>query len=151
MCLDWIGKFKNFKAFFFMESRIPQTHEFKTKKCSLVVHKARKIKCDIECSYFLMMLFHHLTSFVHCLQHLEFAKMKKKIAKELCDKEKLADSLLVVGESYQKLRDFRKASKWYNKSSEIYKVINNLEVRFSLSLQLFMCSKLIIIPYLGHK
>ncbi|XP_057544587.1 protein TONSOKU isoform X1 [Amaranthus tricolor] len=60
-------------------------------------------------------------------KHLEFAKMKKKIAKELCDKEKLADSLLVVGESYQKLRDFRKASKWYTKSSEIYKVINNLE------------------------
>lgn len=55
--------------------------------------------------------------------------MKKKIASELCDKEKLADSFLVVGESYQNLRNFHKARKWYNKSWEIYEVIGNLEVR----------------------
>ncbi|KAE8674121.1 Tetratricopeptide repeat-containing protein, putative isoform 3 [Hibiscus syriacus] len=45
------------------------------------------------------------------LKHREFAKRKKRIASELCDKEKLTDAFLVVGESYQKLRDFSKAIK----------------------------------------
>ncbi|KAI3427482.1 uncharacterized protein J3R85_009533 [Psidium guajava] len=61
------------------------------------------------------------------LKHLEFAKRKKRIASELCDKEKLSDSYLVIGESYQKLRKFNKALKWYNKSWEIYKSIGNME------------------------
>lgn len=61
-------------------------------------------------------------------QLLEFAKRKKIIASELCDQEKLSDSLLVIGESYQKLRKFKKALKWYMKSWEIYKSIGNLEV-----------------------
>ncbi|XP_048140163.1 protein TONSOKU isoform X4 [Rhodamnia argentea] len=61
------------------------------------------------------------------LKHLEFAKRKKRIASELCDKEKLSDSYLVIGESYQKLRKFDKALKWYNKSWEIYKSIGNME------------------------
>ncbi|KAL3528003.1 hypothetical protein ACH5RR_012659 [Cinchona calisaya] len=60
-------------------------------------------------------------------EHLKYAKMKKKIANELCDKEKLGDSFLVIGESYQKLRQFRKALKWYTKSWETYKLIGNLE------------------------
>ncbi|XP_021728098.1 protein TONSOKU-like isoform X2 [Chenopodium quinoa] len=60
-------------------------------------------------------------------KHREFAKKKKKIASELSDKEKLADSYLVVGESYEKLRNFQKARKWYTKSWGIYKVIGNLE------------------------
>ncbi|KNA11275.1 hypothetical protein SOVF_136660 isoform B [Spinacia oleracea] len=60
-------------------------------------------------------------------KHRDFAKMKKKIATELCDKEKLADAYLVVGESYQKVREFQKARKWFTKSWEIYKVIGNLE------------------------
>ncbi|PKI45235.1 hypothetical protein CRG98_034362, partial [Punica granatum] len=59
--------------------------------------------------------------------HLEFAKRKKRIAVELCDKEKLSDSYLVIGESYQKLRNFVKALKWYNKSWEIYQSIGNME------------------------
>ncbi|RVW32723.1 Protein TONSOKU [Vitis vinifera] len=59
--------------------------------------------------------------------HREFAKRKKRIANELCDKEKLSDSFLVIGESYQKLRNFDKALKWYTKSWETYKSINNLE------------------------
>ncbi|KAL2926989.1 Protein TONSOKU [Bienertia sinuspersici] len=68
------------------------------------------------------------TSFVaDWKNHRKVAKMKKKIAGELCDQEKLADSYLVVGESYQKLRNFQKARKWYAKSLEIYKVIGNLE------------------------
>ncbi|XP_017977769.1 PREDICTED: protein TONSOKU isoform X1 [Theobroma cacao] len=61
------------------------------------------------------------------LKHREFAKRKKSIASELCDKEKLSDAFLVVGESYQKLRNFSKAIKWYTKSWEGYKLIGNLE------------------------
>ncbi|KAL8168242.1 hypothetical protein V2J09_009741 [Rumex salicifolius] len=60
-------------------------------------------------------------------KHREFAKMKKRIASELIDKEKLSDSYLVIGESYQKLRKFNKAKKWCTKSLEIYKLIGNLE------------------------
>ncbi|KAL7230356.1 hypothetical protein ACSBR2_008781 [Camellia fascicularis] len=61
------------------------------------------------------------------LKHREFAKRKKRVASELCDKEKLSDSFLVIGESYQRLRNFSKALKWYTKSWEIYKSIGNLE------------------------
>ncbi|KAL7616590.1 hypothetical protein Lser_V15G04283 [Lactuca serriola] len=60
-------------------------------------------------------------------KHCEFAKKKKKVANELCDKEKLGDSYLVIGESYQKLRNFNKAQKWYSKSWETYKSIGNME------------------------
>ncbi|XP_057495942.1 protein TONSOKU isoform X1 [Actinidia eriantha] len=61
------------------------------------------------------------------LKHREFAKRKKRVAIELCDKEKLGDSFLVIGESYQRLRNFKKALKWYTKSWEAYKSIANLE------------------------
>ncbi|KAL2521328.1 Protein TONSOKU [Forsythia ovata] len=57
----------------------------------------------------------------------EYGKKKKRIASELCDKEKLSDSFLVIGESYQKLRKFTKALKWYRKSWETYKSIGSLE------------------------
>ncbi|XP_022884500.1 protein TONSOKU [Olea europaea var. sylvestris] len=57
----------------------------------------------------------------------EYGKKKKRIASELCDKEKLSDSFLVIGESYQKLRKFTKALKWFRKSWETYKSIGNLE------------------------
>ncbi|KAL2342941.1 hypothetical protein Fmac_004226 [Flemingia macrophylla] len=60
-------------------------------------------------------------------KHCDFAKEKKKIAAELCDKQRLGDSYLDVAESYQKLRKFNKAIKWYNKSWEMYKAISNLE------------------------
>ncbi|XP_076893963.1 protein TONSOKU-like, partial [Bidens hawaiensis] len=60
-------------------------------------------------------------------KHCEFAKRKKKIANELCDRERLGDSYLVIGESYQKLRNFNKAKKWYTKSWETYKSIGNME------------------------
>ncbi|XP_024992039.1 protein TONSOKU [Cynara cardunculus var. scolymus] len=60
-------------------------------------------------------------------KHCEFAKKKKKVASELCDKEKLGDSYLVIGESYQKLRNFNKAQKWYSRSWETYKSIGNME------------------------
>nr|KYP67832.1 Protein BRUSHY 1 [Cajanus cajan] len=60
-------------------------------------------------------------------KHCEFAKEKKKIAAELCDRQRLGDSYLDVAESYQKLRKFNKAIKWYKKSREMYKAIGNLE------------------------
>ena len=44
-----------------------------------------------------------------------FAWLKHHIVSELCDKEKLSDAFLVIGESHQKLRDFSKAIKWYAK------------------------------------
>ncbi|CAN4114152.1 unnamed protein product [Withania somnifera] len=61
------------------------------------------------------------------LKHRIYAKKKKQIASELCDKEKLSDSFLAIGESYQKLREFDKALKWYNKSLDTYISIGNLE------------------------
>ncbi|KAF8085013.1 hypothetical protein N665_0685s0005 [Sinapis alba] len=60
-------------------------------------------------------------------KHLEYSKRKKKISNDLCDKEKLSDSFLVVGESYQKLRKFRKSLKWVGRSYEGYKAIGNFE------------------------
>ncbi|CAA7405317.1 unnamed protein product [Spirodela intermedia] len=57
----------------------------------------------------------------------EFAKRKKKVADELCDIEKLSDSYLAIGESYQKLRNFSKARKWYMKSWNVSRSIRNLE------------------------
>ncbi|KAL9329739.1 hypothetical protein ACSQ67_004742 [Phaseolus vulgaris] len=60
-------------------------------------------------------------------KHCEYAKEKKKIASELCDRQKLADSYLDIAESYQKLRRFNKAIKWYKKSWQMYKNIGNLE------------------------
>ncbi|XP_071679038.1 protein TONSOKU isoform X2 [Lolium perenne] len=60
-------------------------------------------------------------------KHKEFSKAKKRVTNELCDKEKQSDALLSIGESYQKLRDFNKALKWYTKSWDIYRSIGNLE------------------------
>ncbi|KAL5976342.1 hypothetical protein ACLOJK_020673 [Asimina triloba] len=57
----------------------------------------------------------------------EFAKRKNRVTAELCDKGKQADSYLAVGDSYQKLRKFEKAHKWYMKSWNAYKSIGNLE------------------------
>ncbi|KAG2662074.1 hypothetical protein PVAP13_1KG494580 [Panicum virgatum] len=57
----------------------------------------------------------------------EFSKGKKRVATELHDKEKLSDSLLSIGESYQKLRIFSKARKWYMKSWNTYRAIGSLE------------------------
>nr|CAB3451284.1 unnamed protein product [Digitaria exilis] len=60
-------------------------------------------------------------------QYKEFSKGKKRVATELHDKEKLSDSLLLIAESYQKLRNFSKARKWYMKSWNMYRTIGNLE------------------------
>ncbi|GJN22480.1 hypothetical protein PR202_gb10045 [Eleusine coracana subsp. coracana] len=51
-------------------------------------------------------------------KYKEFSKMKKRVANELCDKEKLSDSLLYIGESYLHLRNFSKARKWLNEKLE---------------------------------
>ncbi|KAL5053290.1 hypothetical protein RYX36_033972 [Vicia faba] len=60
-------------------------------------------------------------------KYCEFAKEKKKVAHDLSDRQRLGDSYLDVAESYQKLRKFNKAIKWYKKSWEVYKTIGNLE------------------------
>ncbi|TVU28893.1 hypothetical protein EJB05_20430 [Eragrostis curvula] len=60
-------------------------------------------------------------------KHKEFSKGKKRVANELRDKEKLSDSLLTIGESYQKLRNFSKARKWYMRCWNMYRSIGNLE------------------------
>ncbi|KAK3155468.1 hypothetical protein QOZ80_2BG0203640 [Eleusine coracana subsp. coracana] len=60
-------------------------------------------------------------------KYKEFSKMKKRVANELCDKEKLSDSLLYIGESYLHLRNFSKARKWLNRSWNMYRSIGNLE------------------------
>ncbi|KAM1601259.1 hypothetical protein EV1_025321 [Malus domestica] len=58
---------------------------------------------------------------------LNLQKKKKILASELYDQEKISDSLLVIGESYQNLQEFKKALKWCTKSLEKYKSIGNLE------------------------
>ncbi|XP_048233146.1 protein TONSOKU isoform X2 [Ricinus communis] len=60
-------------------------------------------------------------------EHCKYAKWKKRIAKQLYDKEKLGDSFLILGESYHKRRSFDKAIKWLTKSWEMYTLIGNLE------------------------
>ncbi|RLN08873.1 protein TONSOKU isoform X2 [Panicum miliaceum] len=60
-------------------------------------------------------------------KHREFSKVKKRVATELHDNEKLSDTFLSIGESYQKLRNFSKARKWYMKSWNMYRTIGNLE------------------------
>jgi len=37
---------------------------------------------------------------------------------------------MIVGESYQNLRNFRKSLKWFIRSYEGHEAIGNLEVRF---------------------
>ncbi|OWM91426.1 hypothetical protein CDL15_Pgr017344 [Punica granatum] len=88
---------------------------------------SRERKCLLEQNKSLDLLIEKSSIISAWLKHLEFAKRKKRIAVELCDKEKLSDSYLVIGESYQKLRNFVKALKWYNKSWEIYQSIGNME------------------------
>ncbi|KAJ6733734.1 PROTEIN TONSOKU [Salix koriyanagi] len=84
-------------------------------------------KCLLQQSAALDSLIEKSSIILAWSKHHEFAKRKKRIASELCDKEKLGDSFLLLGESYQKLRKFKKAIKWFMKSWETYKSINNLE------------------------
>ncbi|CAI9117219.1 OLC1v1018568C1 [Oldenlandia corymbosa var. corymbosa] len=60
-------------------------------------------------------------------EHLKYAAMKMRFVEELCDKEKIADSFLVIGESNQKLWKFEEALKWYRKSWETYSLIRDFE------------------------
>nr|XP_016454753.1 PREDICTED: protein TONSOKU-like isoform X1 [Nicotiana tabacum] len=84
-------------------------------------------KCLLQQNLSLDHLIEKSSAIFAWLKHHTYAKKKKQIASELCDKEKLSDSFLAIGESYQKLREFDKALKWYNKSLDTYRAIGNLE------------------------
>nr|CAD1827295.1 unnamed protein product [Ananas comosus var. bracteatus] len=88
---------------------------------------ANERKCLLELNTCLDGLIEKSSMIFAWPKHREFAKRKKRVATELCDKEKLSDSFLAIGESYQKLRNFSKARKWYMKSWNIYRSIGNLE------------------------
>ncbi|KAK9134545.1 hypothetical protein Syun_013875 [Stephania yunnanensis] len=87
----------------------------------------RERKCLLQKNASLDLLIEKASMIFAWKKHLEFSKKKKSVATELCDKEKLSDSFLAIGESYQKLRNFIKALKWYQKSWTTYKSIGNLE------------------------
>ncbi|XP_016500301.1 protein TONSOKU isoform X2 [Nicotiana tabacum] len=84
-------------------------------------------KCLLQQNSSLDRLIEKSSAIFAWLKHHTYAKKKKQIASELCDKEKLSDSFLAIGESYQKFREFDKALKWYNKSLDTYRAIGNLE------------------------
>ncbi|XP_071741146.1 protein TONSOKU-like [Rutidosis leptorrhynchoides] len=88
---------------------------------------SRERKCLLQQNASLDRLIDQTSSISAWTKHCEFAKKKKKVSSELCDKEKLGDSYLFIGESYHKLRNFDKANKWYSKSWDTYKSIGNLE------------------------
>ncbi|CAK9161227.1 unnamed protein product [Ilex paraguariensis] len=98
-----------------------------TRNMEMARRTAAERKCLLQQNASLDRLIEKSSLIFAWLKHREFAKRKKRIASELCDKEKLSDSFLVIGESYQKLRNFNKALKWYTKSWETYKSIGNLE------------------------
>ncbi|XP_052206092.1 protein TONSOKU isoform X2 [Diospyros lotus] len=97
------------------------------RKMSMAGGAASQRKCLLEQNAALDRLIEKSSTIFAWPKHLEFAKRKKRVAGELCDKEKLSDSFLAIGESYQRLRNFSKALKWYTKSWEAYKSIGNLE------------------------
>ncbi|XP_060184137.1 protein TONSOKU isoform X2 [Lycium barbarum] len=84
-------------------------------------------KCLLQQNSLLDRLIEKSSAIFAWKRHRTYAKKKKQIASELCDKEKLSDSFLAIGESHQKLREFDKALKWYNKSLDTYISIGNLE------------------------
>ncbi|XP_042971160.1 protein TONSOKU-like isoform X1 [Carya illinoinensis] len=88
---------------------------------------ARERKCLLQQNASLDCLIEKSRMILAWLKLLEFAKRKKRVASALCDKEKLGDSFLAIGESYQKIRKFNRSIKWYMKSWETYKSIGNLE------------------------
>ncbi|XP_019704560.2 protein TONSOKU isoform X1 [Elaeis guineensis] len=105
--------------------------EQKLKKLTRTTSEARgtsnERKCLLEQNACLDGLIEKCSMIFAWPKHRELAKRKKRVASELCDKEKLSDSFLAIGESYQKLRNFGKARKWYMKSWNGYKLIGNLE------------------------
>ncbi|XP_050382074.1 protein TONSOKU [Argentina anserina] len=86
-----------------------------------------KRKCQLKKIVSLDALIEKSETIRYWLKVLEFAKKKKKVATEICDKEKIADSLLSIGLSYMNTRKFQKAHKWYMKGLKIYKSLGNLE------------------------
>ncbi|XP_021713921.1 protein TONSOKU-like [Chenopodium quinoa] len=108
-----------------------KTEEQKLKKLQRSMNTAKGTSSERKCLRQLMksldLLIDKATVISAWEKHRKHAIEKIEIASKLSDKEKLADSYLVVGESYEKLRNFEKAREWYTKSWNIYKVIGNLE------------------------
>ncbi|XP_010549170.1 PREDICTED: protein TONSOKU-like [Tarenaya hassleriana] len=105
--------------------------ELKFKKLSLEMNDAKgtpeERKRMLQVNACLDLLIEKSSVISAWVKHLEFSKRKKRLSNELCDKEKLSDAFSVVGESHQKLRNFKKALKWYTKSWDCCKSIGNLE------------------------
>ncbi|GAV62553.1 TPR_8 domain-containing protein/TPR_12 domain-containing protein [Cephalotus follicularis] len=112
-----------------MDELKKEEQNLKKLKRDIVIAKGtpHERKCLLQQNASLDRLIEKSNTIFAWIKHREFAKRKKRIASELCDKEKLSDSYLAIGESYQKLRNFRKAIKWYQKSLDVYKSIGNLE------------------------
>ncbi|KAK1322668.1 Protein TONSOKU [Acorus calamus] len=89
--------------------------------------KPSERKCLLEQNASLDCLIEKSSMIFAWTKHREFAKRKKKVATHLCDKEKLGDSFLAIGEAYQKLRNYKKSHKWYMKSWKVYQTIGNVE------------------------
>ncbi|XP_043698218.1 protein TONSOKU [Telopea speciosissima] len=108
-----------------------KSEEQNLKKLSRTMTTARgtpsERKCLLDQNACLDRLIEKASIILAWLKHREFSKRKKRVAGEICDKEKLGDSFLAIGESYQKLRNFNKALKWYMKSLDAYQSIGNLE------------------------
>ncbi|KAK1276452.1 Protein TONSOKU [Acorus gramineus] len=89
--------------------------------------KPSERKCLLEQNASLDCLIEKSSMIFAWTKHREFAKRKKKVATDLCDKEKLGDSFLAIGEAHQKLRNYKKSHKWYMKSWKVYQTIGNVE------------------------
>ncbi|KAK1300783.1 Protein TONSOKU [Acorus calamus] len=89
--------------------------------------KPSERKCLLEQNASLDCLIEKSSMIFAWTKHREFAKRKKKVATDLCDKEKLGDSFLAIGEAYQKFRNYKKSHKWYMKSWKVYQTIGNVE------------------------
>ncbi|XP_054804737.1 protein TONSOKU [Prosopis cineraria] len=117
------------KAVIVMDELKKEEQNFKKLKRYLAAARgsAHERKCLLQQNESLDRLLEKSSVIFAWEKHCEFAKEKKEMASELRDNEKLSDSYLALGESYQKLRNFNEAIKWYKKSWEMYRTIGNLE------------------------
>nr|XP_043623529.1 protein TONSOKU-like [Erigeron canadensis] len=101
--------------------------ELLTSHMTMFSGKADKRKCLRMQKACLDRLIEHTRIISSWNQHLRFARKKTYIAGELVDPNSVAESYLVIGLSYQKLRNFTKAKKWCYKSFKKYREINDVK------------------------